>query len=183
MIIGIDYSLSCPCMCLGFKPGWNNSEFYYLTTVKKYEGTFFLGQVNGTLHTEDLHEEARYDAISSHFVEVLDRHRIDPAVEVFIEDYSFGSTGRVFHLAENTGLIKWKLWKRGHKINVLAPSSIKKVATGKGNAKKDQMYEAFVKMTGQKIQTMSTGKNIGSPVSDIVDAYFITQQGYTLTQP
>ena len=45
-IIGIDYSLSSPaiCVCRGdFK--FDNCKIYYLTNVKKYEGDF--GNING----------------------------------------------------------------------------------------------------------------------------------------
>lgn len=169
-------------MCVQFKPDWNNSEFYFLTEVKKYEGSHFLGHVNGALHREWTSPEERYDNISNYFINILTILNIQPDVPVFIEDYSMGSKGRVFHIAENCGLMKWKLWKRGHAITCIPPTVIKKVATGKGNAKKEQMYEAFVKQTGITLQTMGSGTKIGSPVSDIVDSYFIAQYGYTLTK-
>jgi Holliday junction resolvasome RuvABC endonuclease subunit len=170
-------------MCIQFKPDWNNSEFYFLTDVKKYEGPHFLGQVNGQLHSEYKTQEERFHQISDYFIKQLERLRVSPNTPVYIEDYSMGSKGRVFHIAENTGLLKHKLWALNYGITTIPPTVIKKVATGKGNAKKEQMYEAFVKQTGIKLQTMGSGKNIGSPVSDIVDAYFIAQYGYTLTHP
>lgn len=179
MVISLDYSLSCPCMCLAFDTGWSEAEFYYLTDVKKYEGPSFNSQVNGTLHQEYKTEEERYNQISDHFIHQLNRLSISPNTEVYIEDYSFGSKGKVFHIAENTGLAKWKLWKRGHGIVKVAPTVIKKFATGKGNAKKEQMYEAFEKSTGIKF---TVGKTVGSPWSDIVDSYWLAQYAFTLTE-
>ena len=66
-----------------------------------------------------------------------------------IEDYSYGSTGRVFHIAENLGLLKYKLkMECGWDYTLLPPSVIKKFATDKGNANKELMLEAFEKDTG-----------------------------------
>ena len=52
-IVGIDYSLTCPCCCVvdggfnGDNAGLDNCRFYYLTSVKKYEGLFLDGQIQG----------------------------------------------------------------------------------------------------------------------------------------
>ena len=88
-------------------------------------------------------------------------------------DYSFGSTGRVFHIAENLGLLKYKLkMECGWDYTLLPPSVIKKFATDKGNANKDLMLDAFEKDTGTNLaQVFDTTSK--SPVSDVADAYFI----------
>ena len=90
-----------------------------------------------------------------------------------IEDYSFGSTGRVFHIAVYLGLLKYKLKiECGWDYTLLPPSVIKKFATGKGNANKDLMLHAFEKDTGTNLaQVFDTTSK--SPVSDVADAYFI----------
>ena len=90
-----------------------------------------------------------------------------------IEDYSYGSTGRVFHIAENLGLLKYKLkMECGWDYTLLPPSVIKKFATDKGNANKDLMLDAFEKDTGTNLaQVFDTTSK--SPVSDVADAYFI----------
>jgi Holliday junction resolvasome RuvABC endonuclease subunit len=101
-------------------------------------------------------------------------------VGVFIENYSFGSTGNVFQIAENTGSIKSKLYKAGFDIHVIPPTVVKKHATGHGAAKKEGMYEAFVKRTGVELMKMyqPKAKNVGSPVGDLVDAFFIAMCGW-----
>ncbi len=169
--------MSCPAMAVSFKPGWNNCELYYLTSTKKHEGPSYAGQVNGTLHLDCTSQEQRFDGISQHFINTLDRLKVPATANVYIEGYSMGSKGRVFSIAENMGLIKHKLWKRGHHLTEVPPSVVKKAATGKGNAKKEQMYEAFVRDTGVKF---AVGKDIGSPFSDIVDAYYISEYGWTV---
>ena len=37
------------------------------------------------------------------------RHEYDV---ISIEDYSMGSRGRVFHIGENAGILKYRLWKK-----------------------------------------------------------------------
>ena len=94
-IIGIDYSLSSPaiCVCRGdFK--FDNCKIYYLTNVKKYEGDF--GNINGRLHlfyTLSNNDTTKYR---------IGRSIIDTTIgNIFIEGYSYGSKGLVFNLAEN----------------------------------------------------------------------------------
>ena len=56
--------------------------------------------------------------------------------------------------------------------NLIPPSVIKKFATGKGNANKELMLDAFEKDTGTNLaQVFDTTSK--SPVSDVADAYFI----------
>jgi hypothetical protein len=68
-------------------------------------------------------------------------------------------------------------------IDVHAPSAIKKFATGKGNAKKEDMYASFVEETGVDLSIIldqSVDPKVNSPISDIVDAYYIAKLQSTL---
>ena len=58
---------------------------------------------------------------------------------------------------------------------LIAPTAIKKFATGKGNANKELMYESFLKETSRNLQEELVVKSekIGNPTSDIVDSYYI----------
>ena len=65
-------------------------------------------------------------------------------------------------------------------FDIVPPTVIKKFATGKGNANKEKMYEAFdVENPGVDIRSWLTPRstNTISPVSDVVDAYFIVKYG------
>ena len=73
-----------------------------------------------------------------------------------IEDYSFGSKGRVFNLAENCGLLKYMLFKKGYRFFTVPPTVVKKFATGKGNANK----EAMVKAAQEKYGYPGTDDNV-----------------------
>jgi len=104
------------------------------------------------------------------------------ADHIVIEDYAMGAKGRVFHLGENCGLLKHKLWHNGLTFSVIAPTALKKFATGKGNADKCAMVEAFRLRTGIDLPVhMQGGKDCGSPVSDIVDSWFLAAYGREVT--
>lgn len=180
-IIGIDYSLTCPAVCVvDERPlvddPLQNCKFYYLTTVKKYEGVFLDGKIVGNLMPEWNTEQERHDKISDWVFSKSVEHTINP--RVFIEDYSFGSKGRVFNLAENTGLLKHKLYKKGIKFDTVVPSVVKKLATGKGNADKEKMYDKFYEETGVNLMEHLDQQTLKNPVTDIVDSYFIVRGGY-----
>lgn len=89
-----------------------------------------------------------------------------------------GSTGRVFNIAENAGLLKHYLWKSDMYYNVVPPTVIKKFATGKGNANKEKIQESFIEETGINIKEMlnMTDKQ-WNPSSDIIDSYYICKYG------
>ena len=187
MKIGIDYSLSSPGVCVNTSEGefkYEDCTFYFLTNTKKYDATFcrpFVTNVRyiGTSHKPYTSEPERYSQIADWAINIIKSYGdattgvngIKPTIQ--IEDYSYGSTGRVFHIAENLGLLKYKLkMECGWDYTLLPPSVIKKFATDKGNANKDLMLDAFEKDTGTNLaQVFDTTSK--SPVSDVADAYFI----------
>ena len=192
MKIGIDYSLSSPGICVNTSEGefkYEDCTFYFLTNTKKYDATFcrpFVTNVRyiGTSHKPYTSEPERYSQIADWVVDIIKKHTKEYQTKhgyfywpgdapIQIEDYSYGSTGRVFHIAENLGLLKYKLkMECGWDYNLIPPSVIKKFATGKGNANKELMIDAFEKDTGTNLaQVFDTTSK--SPVSDVADAYFI----------
>jgi len=101
-----------------------------------------------------------------------------------IEGYAFGAKGQVFNIGENTGILKLKLAEKvANDINVIAPSAIKKFATGKGNANKVLMYEAFIEETEDDLAELFEFDPYAgqSPVSDIIDSYYIAKYSNTNT--
>ena len=99
--VGIDYSLSSPCICINTGAEFNifNCSFHYLASSKKYEG--INGNLNGILHTDFTSDEQRYASITTWALKLLEEGDV-----ICIEGYSMGSTGRVFNIAENAGLLK-----------------------------------------------------------------------------
>lgn len=92
--------------------------------------------------------------------------------------YSAGSRGRVFEIAECCQTFKVLCMKRrGLILEAIPPSSLKDFATGKGNAGKDMMAEAFRSETGHLLHEVLSAKRAdSSPSSDIVDAYFAARK-------
>jgi Holliday junction resolvasome RuvABC endonuclease subunit len=173
---GIDYSLTCPAVCIyeGEKEDFDfeNCQLFFLANQKKYED-FQYKNIEGSQQIKkyELPEE-RYDFISDWAMDILISHNIE---DIAIEDYSYGSQGKVFHIAENTGLLKWKMWNADMNYSLLAPTVIKKFATGKGNANKEKMYESFLIETSRNLneELEIKSEKIGNPVSDIVDSFYI----------
>jgi len=191
MKIGIDYSLSSPGVCVNSSEDefqYEDCKFYYLTNTKKYEGTFkekiafgtSAVEYIGTPHRPYNSEPERYNNIANWVIDIIKSQpqlmigklwEKQPIIQ--IEDYSFGSTGRVFHIAENLGLLKYKLKiECGWDYTLIAPSVIKKFATDKGNANKEMMLHAFREDTGVNLEELFES-SVKSPISDVVDAYFI----------
>lgn len=183
-IAGVDYSMSCPCICLlGPDASFASSKFFFLTNRKR--DVSIQGNIRSELHLPFKDEQERFDHISNSMVQFIQTNA--PDAHVFIEDYSMGSKGRVFHIAENTGLFKHKIHRLEMDMHLLAPSVIKKFATGKGNADKQKMYAAFLARGNPSLDFFlpagwQPDGDIGSPVSDIVDSYFIALYGADFLQ-
>lgn len=180
MVIGIDYSMTSPAMCIMAEPSLDRSMFYYLTSDKRRVGNFH--NAIGEEHKEYYSDQERYDNIAEFFLNKIPLTGGKPP-HVYIEDYSFGSTGKVFHIAENAGLLKYKLWEVGIPFTTVPPTVIKKFATGKGNADKQKMYDAFVAETKETFHLLfNKNLTLGSPVTDIVDSYYIAKYGHHVLQ-
>ena len=179
-IAGIDYSLRGPAICVFAgehveKFSFSACQFYFLSDTKKYVRKWGNNIFGETFKPWDSPEE-RYETIADWAVD-----KLIGCSQVGLEGYSYGSKGsRIFQIAENTGVLKYKIYHLGMPLEIIPPTTVKKFATGKGNANKDQMHTAFVKETGFKIKSeMSPGtKDVTNPVSDIVDAYYICKHLY-----
>lgn len=174
---GLDYSMTSPAICIYDDTSnefrFKNCEVAFLTQTKKYD--IVSANIFGK-YFEYTTELERYDKISSFFIERIMGENID---HVFMEGYSMGSKGKVFHIAENTGVFKYRLWKYGKSCELVPPTVIKKFATGKGNADKQKMQDAFMSenQIDLKFELKMTEKQ-WNPSSDIIDAYWICKYGY-----
>ena len=169
--IGIDYSLTSPAVCLDN----GNLMFFYLTNKKKWTGQM-SEDIIGYEHKEWTDPIQRFTYISDFVFDIIGS-LVNP--QIFIEGYSFGSKGQgLFQIAENCGILKYRLLQKGYSYNTVVPSVVKKGATGKGNADKDMMYEAFIKETNIDLKQIFDTEKVGNPISDIADSYFIQKVGY-----
>ncbi len=170
MLIGIDYSITCPCLCLfderkTFK--FDNCFFYYLTNTKKYADKI-APNITGESFQEYVQDVDRFDTISEWATNLC-----IGAADVGMEGYAYGAKGRVFNLAENMGLLKYKLYKHAIPVTIVEPAKVKKCATGKGNADKQVMYDTFSKETNTDLKSMFNQKTLSNPVTDVIDSYYV----------
>lgn len=175
LIAGIDYSLNGPAICVfnGTDFSYNRCNIYYLTDVKKYSKSF-LTNIHGESFQDYNGDCERYDTLSEWVM------RICTGVEqVAIEGYAYSATGRVFNIAENTGILKYKFYQQGIPVDIVEPTHVKKFATGKGNADKETMVRCFRDDVGLDLQNIITpNKKVSSPVTDIVDSFYICKYLY-----
>ena len=182
-VAGIDYSLTSPAICVAKiidnEVKFENCKFHFLKQNKSHKslGKVFLAY-DYPEYTDDID---RFSKLASWTIECI-RWYDGRVNKVYLEDYAFAATGRVFNIAENTGILKKQLREAGFKYTTIPPTVIKKHVTGKGNANKDLMYETFLSETQVDLRGQLSPKStkISNPVSDIVDAYYICRTGFHL---
>ena len=178
-IVGIDYSLNSPAICIADNSfDFNKCSFHFLTSKKKHIGNFGKN-IFGYEHKEYNTPIERFTNISSWALDIIHKHKEDTA-KVFIEGYSFGSKGQaVFQIAENCGILKYRLQLSPSILyDTVVPSVVKKFASGKGNADKQLMYNSFLNHTGADLLKAFDMGKLNNPVTDIVDSYYIAKVGY-----
>jgi Holliday junction resolvasome RuvABC endonuclease subunit len=178
-IIGVDYSYTSPSICL-LGEDFKSSLFYFANANKKlaitaqnYEG--FL------LDKDHIDNVERYEKIANWAVEKIMQHHT-PNTKVYMEGYAYGARGgMLFNIAENGGLFKFLL-KQATGIHpiIVAPTSVKKSFSGKGNSNKDAMVQYLLDSEGVDIVSWMQMNKLGSPAHDVVDSYAIAKHGEKL---
>lgn len=177
--LGIDYSMSCPAITVmdTENPQFMMCKSYYLINTKKYD--IEVQNITGTFIQKPSDfdcQEQRYDHISSWAMDIILAHKPDI---VILEGYALGSKkGAVFNIAENTGLLKHKIWETGdYELLTPTPTQIKMFFAGKGNANKESMYDAFFEQEQIDISALLGATKTISPVNDIVDSFAMAKYG------
>ena len=186
-LAGIDYSLTSPAICIwkstddddGFF-NFDDCDLYYLENPRKRGGPTQHEILN--LHTETYPEweteEQRHDLLSDWAMSIIN------GCQIFMEGYAFATSGKSYvrSVAENSGLLKHKMYKVKQVFTSIPPSVIKKYATGKGNANKDLMYDAFSEESNTPSDLQKTlrpkSNKLTNPITDIVDSYWICKYGW-----
>lgn len=178
-IVGIDYSLNSPAVCVADDSfDFNKCQFYFLTSTKKHLGKI-RNNITGYEHKEYTNPIQRFTQISDWVIHILEQLYADE-YRIFIEGYSFGSKGQaVFQIAENCGILKYRLSTQPKfTYGVVVPSVVKKYASGKGNADKEKMYQSFLEQTKIDLKQVFDMGKLNNPVTDIIDSYYISKCGY-----
>lgn len=178
MTVGIDYSMTCPAACV-----YGETPAFWIAHQRTYPTISAL--TTTTITTTDVIPRA--ELVAAGLIAWLAQW--SNIRTVTIEDYAFNATGRVFHIGEHTGVLKYLLYKSGYVVNSIPPTVIKKFATGKGNADKPRMTQAFLDAypsanTWRTVffpRTSRTASPAKSPLADLADAYWIAKYASSLT--
>ncbi len=182
IIAGVDYSITCPAItifddskefCFG-----NTKTFYFQGSVSKKEQKRrnSLGVDNifhGYQESEYSCETERFYNLAKSCFDVIKDNRVE---KVIMEAYALGGTGKVFNIAEATGIFKFLLFREGIPFELYPPTVIKKTFKGNGSGKKEMMLQKFEEMNGINLNSILGFKRkdlTASPISDIVDSYAI----------
>jgi hypothetical protein len=131
-------------------------------------------------HSSAETEVQRYLELAMWVTDII--HQTQPDL-IVLEDYAFSANGRITQLSENTGTLKVKLFEHYPQIplRIVAPTTMKKFATGRGIATKDDIWAAFIKRrpdaASWAVACHPKATRVGSPVADIADAFFLAQYG------
>lgn len=173
--------MSSPAICIfqGKEFHFSKCLFFFRHSVKSnlIESDNIFGSLHSNNYTCNVE---RFRGISDWAISVI-MPIATPNTKVFLEGYAFASKGMINSLSENTFSLKSALYDNGFSVgrenfDIITPGMVKKLATGKGGAKKDKMLDAFVKETSFDIENIFPSKN--NPSGDIVDAYYIAKYGY-----
>ena len=184
-LAGSDYSLTSPAICV-WKGTDDNRQFnfdmcdvYYLETSQRLKrAQHEVLNLHAGTYPEWETEEQRHDLLSDWAMSIVG------GCQVFIEGYAFATSGKSYvrSVAENSGLLKHKMYKEKQAFTSIPPSVIKKYATGKGNANKDLMYDAFSEESNTPSDLQKTlrpkSNKLTNPITDIVDSYWICKYGW-----
>ena len=179
VIAGIDYSISSPAITIySTKSGplsfqnccfYFNQEFSTKKEAKRRESLSFPNIFWSPRFLTNTPEE-RYYMLADWATSIILENKVSVAV---FEAYALHAKGKVFNIAEATGLLKHYLYRAGVQLVLYSPTENKKSFSGKGNAGKDLMIETFNQKNGMNISEHFGYDCLftGSPISDIVDSY------------
>lgn len=137
--------------------------------------------VADTYAAKDSEKLAGAQRLSAALVRVIERECTSP--RVVFEGFSFASKGASFIdlIVYNSFAKKAIMDRFGPCVSVLAPGTIKARYSGKGNSKKPEMYEAFLRRESGPLRDAvlsavgpySPTMKLPKPVDDLVDAVAI----------
>jgi len=176
--LAADWSMSAPSFAVYDTDNgpltFLNSDHYYLTTTKKHVHKLPNLHVYGDSVPAYENNEERWDLLSDAVMYVINRD--GKKIDYFaIEGYAFGSSASSIHqIAENASVLKHKIYKEGIPIEIINPSTVKKWYSGKGNAKKDELYKVFVEKEGIKLRDeFDLPETQWEPLAGIVDSWIL----------
>ena len=204
MKIGIDFSLTSPAICV-YKNGeyrfisffndggkdWKKSKSktyrYHNELCDIIEVIPYTRRIDdGSYRTEQKTKMADALMIVNLIIEKLETI-IDDDVIIGLEGFSYGSiSSSTLDLAMYNSFLRMKLIEKfgSDCLNIISPTEGKKMLFGKGNAKKEDMIQAFIdnrlkddELTKSEFWKYCKSNGVDfkqpKPIDDLVDAYGI----------
>lgn len=196
-VVAIDFSINSPGICV-----LKNDKPFFISFIKPKLGTkaqlaikdqlaelddvYILDQEEPNIERQELSRVQRHIHIADNLISMIEEHT-DPSqpYRIYFEGASYGTsrfgTNSLIDLSSAASIMKAKMIERWNveAMDVLAPTTIKKFA-GKGNMKKEQMWEVFLDNQSLRespfwnfCQSLREDKKLAKPIDDLVDSYFI----------
>lgn len=173
IICGIDFSYTSPAICVYDTDTplvFDSLKFYNMYKVKKLQGVYANVRVDP--YPDFTCPEERFQNIRDWALDIVISNNVEEAV---IEGYALGSrAGLIFQIAENTSLLKNALYNNNIPFITPAPTAVKKVFVGKGNASKEDVVDAFIRRTGVDLSKhlgLSDKDKYKKPIDDLCDSF------------
>ena len=137
---------------------------------------FYLIKENGEVEFDEIRTKkeqfscdiARVEHIADIILEKISKYEIK---FIAVEDFFTGQQpGTVIQLAILGTIVRYKLLENGYSYLAVAPTQVKKYATGKGNAPKDNMLKAVFK--NWNVDTNSNNIADACAIAHLGQAYY-----------
>jgi len=145
---------------------------HHTTKVREYLGNQVIVNHLGSKYTSKLMYE-RQDIAYNILLQDMDE-----VSHIAFEGYAFGKQGTrsLVQLGEFIGGMKKLFYDMGKGIIIYPPKTVKKFATGNGNADKVLMCETFrITCPALYPEEFSNFEDFESPLADMVDAFWIAE--------
>lgn len=153
---------------LGIDQSYTGTGFSLIDTNNSVDILIEYGIIRSNI------EKDKFDRSKDIAIDVYALCLIHKPDYVGIEGLAFGMRGdSTRDLAGLQFMIVNKIRELGLKVFVVPPNSVKKVGTGKGNAKKEEMYAALPLEVKEKF--IKTGAKKTTGLYDLTDSYFIAK--------
>lgn len=138
------------CPIIGFDPSLTHSAAHWAPRAELLEGAIFGGYGTFAIKSEPKHFPHRLARLQEIRRQLLEHvHAITSKHGkglMFVEGYSFGSTGgQAMERAEWGGQLRLTMFDLGWDVIEVTPTMLKKYVTGKGHAEKDGMRMEVLK--------------------------------------
>lgn len=187
VVIGLDWSMSSPAWTIIDWDGRYEHHYFVQRNRKNSKKDESIERVieepvskvesfHPHFYPEFHHPMERFYQLSETLVDsVVGYNMFD--MRIVFEGYSFGATGKVFDIAECTGIAKQALYREYGLIPTVVPSAQWKKHFGlKGNSDKKPIVDLYIEKTGNDLYSIFNKKqdikSLGV-MSDIADSYFI----------